>query len=74
MDNDDIDCAKEEIKCLFSWRENPHPSLLQMYHYFEDHQRLFLVTEICDGTDLYEQLNRINVKKFDTVKAGYIIK
>ena len=54
MDSEDKNCAREEIKCLYNWKNNPHPYLLKMYNYFEDNQRLYLVTELCDGADLFE--------------------
>ena len=45
-----------------------------MYHYFEDPKRLLLVTDICEGGEVFDKLSNEPNKKFETFKAGYIIK
>ena len=58
MEENDIKGFRNEVSCLLKWRDDPHPSLLQMYHYFEDPKRLLLVTDICDGGELFDVIDR----------------
>jgi len=74
MDKKEWDFFRNEIECLQKWKDRPHPNLLQMYHYFEDPKRLLLVTDICEGGEVFDKLSNEPNKKFETFKAGYIIK
>ena len=33
-----------------------HPNIIKLYEYFEDLKRYYIVTEICKGGDLFEEL------------------
>jgi len=53
MEEKDIASFNNEIECLLRWHKKSHPALLQMYHYFEDTQRYMLVTDLCEGGELF---------------------
>jgi calcium-dependent protein kinase len=37
-----------------------HPNIVQLYEVFEDSHSLFLVTELCDGRELFDEIiNRV---------------
>ena len=74
MDQKEYTFFENEVNCLLNWKENPHPNLLHMYHYFEDPKRLMLVTELLEGGEVFDVLSKEPSKRFDTMKAGYIIK
>ena len=54
MDDKEYGFFRNEIECLMKWRDNPHPNLLHMYHYFEDPKRLMLVTELLEGGEVFD--------------------
>jgi len=33
-----------------------HPNIVKMYEFFEDDKRFFIVTEICKGGELFDEL------------------
>ena len=49
-----------------------HPSIMRMHHYFEDTKRYMLVTDICNGGELFSLIRER--KKFETKEAAIIIK
>jgi len=49
-----------------------HPSILKMYHYFEDPKRYLLVQDICSGGELYDLVRK--EKKFEVKEAAFILK
>ena len=47
-------------------KELDHPNILKMYEYFEDEKRYYIITDICNGGDLFEELDLIgNFNEFD---------
>lgn len=47
-------------------KELDHPNILKMYEYFEDEKRYYIITDICNGGDLFEELDTIgNFNEFD---------
>jgi calcium-dependent protein kinase len=69
MEEKDFLSFKSEVECLHGL---DHPSILHMYHYFEDPKRFLLVTELCEGGDLYDMV--LTNTKLDPRQAAYIIK
>ena len=33
-----------------------HPNIIKMYEYFQDEKRYYLITEICKGGELFEEI------------------
>lgn len=46
---------KNEVECMWIL-QNPvqHPSIINMFHYFEDPKRYCLIEELCTGGDLFD--------------------
>jgi calcium-dependent protein kinase len=42
-----------EIKCL---KELDHPNIIKLFELFEDKKSLYLITEYCDGGELFDKL------------------
>jgi len=49
-----------------------HPNILKLYEFFQDHKRYFLVTELCNGGELFERIS--NEQYFSEQDAANIIK
>lgn len=49
-----------------------HPNILRLFEIFNDDKRYYLVTELCTGGDLYDEIK--NRKTFDEKDAAIIIK
>lgn len=39
-------------------KELDHPNILKMYEFFEDEKRYYIVTELCGGGELYQEISR----------------
>lgn len=33
-----------------------HPNILKLYEFFQDHKRYFLITELCQGGELFDRI------------------
>ena len=49
-----------------------HPNIIKLIALYEDEKRFFLVTELCTGGDLYDEI--ITLKKLEEPQAACIIK
>ena len=49
-----------------------HPNILRLYEVFEGKERMYIVTELCDGTELFEAIQ--SFKSFNEKQAAAIIK
>jgi calcium-dependent protein kinase len=49
-----------------------HPNVIKLYEYFEDETNVYLVTEICEGGELYDRI--IQVEYFNEERAAKIFK
>lgn len=49
-----------------------HPNILRLYEVFEDKQCIYLVTEICDGGELFDEIVARN--RFEEKDAAPIMK
>eukprot|EP00178_Gracilaria_changii_P009440 TRINITY_DN2762_c0_g1_i1.p1 TRINITY_DN2762_c0_g1~~TRINITY_DN2762_c0_g1_i1.p1 ORF type:complete len:258 (-),score=46.40 TRINITY_DN2762_c0_g1_i1:159-932(-) len=67
---------EEEKKMLFNeiniLRELDHPNIVKMYEYFEDEKRYYIITEICKGGELFDEI--IARGKFTEKDAAVLIK
>mmetsp|Transcript_24774 Transcript_24774/g.21999 ORF Transcript_24774/g.21999 Transcript_24774/m.21999 type:complete len:169 (+) Transcript_24774:252-758(+) len=66
----------EEKKMLFNeiniLRELDHPNIVKMYEYFEDEKRYYIITEICKGGELFDEI--IARGKFTEKDAAVLVK
>ena len=53
-------------------RELDHPNILKMYEFFEDEKRYYIVTDICKGGELFDEIS--NKGKFSERDAALLIK
>jgi len=49
----DYECMKDEIGIL---PQLNHPNIIKFYEYFETSSKLFIITELCSGGDLFDRL------------------
>ena len=54
-------------------RELDHPNIIKMYEYFQDNDKIYIITEICSGGELYEKINKRKGKGFTDVEVAKII-
>jgi calcium-dependent protein kinase len=51
---------EEEKKMLFNeiniLKGLDHPNIVRMYEFFEDEKRYYIVTEICKGGELFDEI------------------
>lgn len=59
----------EEIEIL---RQLDHPNILRLFEVFEDEKRYYLVTELCTGGELFEEISKRSV--FSEKDAAIVIK
>ena len=48
-----LDHIKREVELL---RVVDHPNILKMYEFFEDEKRYYIVTDICKGGELFDEI------------------
>jgi calcium-dependent protein kinase len=49
-----------------------HPNILRLYEIFEDKKNIYLVTEYCEGGELFDEI--IKRGQFDEKDAAHVIK
>eukprot|EP00347_Sterkiella_histriomuscorum_P014917 403359020 len=69
MDDDEKKMLFNEINIL---RELDHPNIVKMYEFFEDEKRYYIVTEICKGGELFDEI--IARGKFTEKDAAILMK
>lgn len=69
MDDDEKRMLFNEINIL---KEIDHPNIVKMYEFFEDEKRYYLVTEICKGGELFDEVLRLGF--FSEKNAAVLIK
>jgi calcium-dependent protein kinase len=69
MDDDEKKMLFNEINIL---RELDHPNIVKMYEFFEDEKRYYIVTEICKGGELFDEI--IARGKFTEKDAAVLMK
>ena len=53
MDEDEKRMLFNEINIL---KDLDHPNIVKMYEFFEDEKRYYIVTEICKGGELFDEI------------------
>lgn len=69
MDEYDKKLLLNEINNL---KDLDHPNILKMYEHFEDDKRYYIVTEICKGGELFDEIKKRG--KFSEFDASLIMK
>lgn len=55
------------------WQLN-HPSILQLYTYFEDKEKVYLVTELCENGELFQYLQNTPRCRFGEDEARWVMR
>lgn len=69
MSADEIEMVKNEIKVL---RSIDHPNILKIFEFFEDDSKVYIVTEICGGGEIFDEI--IARGRFSERDAAIVIK
>lgn len=67
LDEKEMEMLKNEIAIL---QDMDHPNIVKMYEFLEDEKRIYIVTEICKGGELFDEI--LSRSKFDE-KDGAIV-
>lgn len=51
-----------------------HENIIKIYEMFEDEAQFYLVTELCRGGDLYEEISKRSQKNFSERSAAHIMR
>jgi calcium-dependent protein kinase len=69
LDEKEMDMLKNEISIL---KNMDHPNIVKMYEFLEDEKRIYIVTEICKGGELFDEI--LNRAKFDEKDGAVVMK
>jgi calcium-dependent protein kinase len=69
LDQKATDRFLHEIKV---YKKLDHPNILKVYEFYEDEKRYYLVSELCTGGELFDEI--IQKKYFTEYDAAHIIK
>jgi calcium-dependent protein kinase len=69
MEEDEKIMLFNEINNL---KELDHPNILKMYEFFEDEKRYYIITEICKGGELFEEI--LSRKHFSEGDAAVLMR
>ena len=69
MDEDEKRMFFNEINIL---KDLDHPNILKMYEFFEDEKRYYIVTDICKGGELFDEI--VARQKFGEKDASLLMK
>jgi calcium-dependent protein kinase len=69
MDEDEKKMLFNEINNL---KDLDHPNILKMYEFFEDEKRYYIVTDICKGGELFDEI--VARGKFSEQDASVLMK
>lgn len=65
----EINILRELVFNFISFSQD-HPNIIKMYEFFQDEKRYYLVTEICKGGELFDELAQ---RKIFTEKDGALL-
>ena len=54
MDEDEKKMLFNEINNL---KDLDHPNILKMYEFFEDKKRYYIITDVCKGGELFDEIS-----------------
>ncbi len=54
MDEDEKKLLFNEINNL---KDLDHPNILKMYEFFEDEKRYYIITDVCKGGELFDEIS-----------------
>jgi|JI10StandDraft_1071094.scaffolds.fasta_scaffold364048_1 calcium-dependent protein kinase len=69
LDDKEMDMLKNEISIL---KDMDHPNIVKMYEFLEDEKRIYIVTEICKGGELFDEI--LSRSKFDEKDAAVVMR
>ncbi len=69
LDPKEMEMLKNEITIL---KDLDHPNIVKMYEFLEDEKRIYIVTEICKGGELFDEI--LTRSKFDEADAAIVMK
>lgn len=69
LDEKEMDMLKNEITIL---TDMDHPNIVKMYEFLEDDKRIYIVTEICKGGELFDEI--LNRSKFTETDAAIVMR
>lgn len=69
LDDKEMDMLKNEISIL---KDMDHPNIVKMYEFLEDEKRIYIVTEICKGGELFDEI--LSRSKFDEKDAAIVMR
>lgn len=69
LDEKEMDMLKNEIAIL---KDMDHPNIVKMFEFLEDEKRIYIVTEICKGGELFDEI--LNRSKFDEKDAAVVMR
>lgn len=69
LDPKEMEMLKNEIQIL---KDLDHPNIVKMFEFLEDEKRIYIVTEICKGGELFDEI--LNRSKFDERDAAIVMK
>ena len=71
MEQKDYDSFKNEVASL---ADLEHPHIMTFHHFYEDTKRFMMVTELCNGGELYDYLQDPKYGKMNELEAATCIK
>ena len=77
MDEKAHDEFRNEVECMWILQQpEPHPSIIRMFHYFEDPKRYCLIQELSTGGDLFDHMQALikRKEKLEMNEAAIILK
>ena len=69
MDEEEQNMLFNEINNL---KDLDHPNIIKMFEFFEDSKRYYIVTEICKGGELFDEI--INRKRLSEKETSILMK
>ena len=69
MDEEEQNMLFNEINNL---KDLDHPNIIKMFEFFEDNKRYYIVTEICKGGELFDEI--INRKRLTEKETSVLMK